>query len=178
MVLYLRTYTVKNISSETCIREPPLRQTLNSEGWCKSWLSHKGTCHVILLAKLHDMYLYKIATFPHQPLKSAQRWLSYTGFTVIPNIPGSVLNYSLPYTNNTLWHAYLPMYSDRQVWGISVDPDEMRRIIRVYTVCHSYTVCLVYFILKMPRTSSSYPHPTHKTHTYTSLPIAELFLIC
>ena len=32
------------------------------------WLSYKGTCHVILL--VHDMYLYKTATFPHQPLKS------------------------------------------------------------------------------------------------------------
>ena len=33
------------------------------------WLSYKGTCQVILLpAKLHDMYLYKTATFPHQPL--------------------------------------------------------------------------------------------------------------
>ena len=56
--------------SETCVREPPLRLTLNS-GWCgKSCLSYKGICHVILLAKLHDMYLYKTATFPHQPLKS------------------------------------------------------------------------------------------------------------
>ena len=29
------------------------------------WLSYKGTCHVILLAKLHDMYLYKTDTFLH-----------------------------------------------------------------------------------------------------------------
>ena len=29
------------------------------------WLSYKGTCHVILLAKLHDMYLYKIDNFFH-----------------------------------------------------------------------------------------------------------------
>ena len=28
-------------------------------------LSYKGTCHVILLAKLHDMYLYKTDTFFH-----------------------------------------------------------------------------------------------------------------
>ena len=27
------------------------------------WLSYKGTCHVILLAKLHDMYLYKTDNF-------------------------------------------------------------------------------------------------------------------
>ena len=47
------------------------------------WLSYKGTCHVILLAKLHDMYLYKTDNFFHinHYLKS-QRWLSYTGFTV------------------------------------------------------------------------------------------------
>ena len=31
------------------------------------WSTYKGTCHVILLAKLHDMYLYKTVTFPHQP---------------------------------------------------------------------------------------------------------------
>ena len=37
------------------------------------WLSYKGTCHVILLAKLHDMYLYKTATFPHQPPKSVSK---------------------------------------------------------------------------------------------------------
>ena len=29
------------------------------------WLSYKGTCHVILLAKLHDMYLYKTDNFFH-----------------------------------------------------------------------------------------------------------------
>ena len=37
------------------------------------WLSYKGTCHVILIAKLHDMYLYKTATFPHQPQKSVSK---------------------------------------------------------------------------------------------------------
>ena len=30
-------------------------------------MSYKGTCHVILLAKLHDMYLYKTASFLYQP---------------------------------------------------------------------------------------------------------------
>ena len=29
------------------------------------WLSYKGTCHVILLAKLHDRYLYKTDNFFH-----------------------------------------------------------------------------------------------------------------
>ena len=59
--------------SKTCVREPPCRLTLNS-GWCgKSCLSYKGTCHVILLAKLHDMYLYKITAFPHQPLMSVSK---------------------------------------------------------------------------------------------------------
>ena len=56
----------KGIYSKTCVREPPLTLTSNS-GWCG-----KGVClikvrHVILLAKLHDLYLYKAATFPHQP---------------------------------------------------------------------------------------------------------------
>ena len=61
------------IYSETCVREPPSRLTLNS-GWCgKSCLSYKGTCHVILLAKLHDMYLCKTTTFPHQPLRSVSK---------------------------------------------------------------------------------------------------------
>ena len=31
----------------------------------KRWLSYKGTCHVILQAKLHDMYLYKTDNFFH-----------------------------------------------------------------------------------------------------------------
>ena len=51
--------------SETCVREPPLRLTLVVD--VESWLSYKGTCHVILLAKLHDKYLYKTATFLYQP---------------------------------------------------------------------------------------------------------------
>ena len=76
----------KNTYSKTCIREPPSRLTLNS-GWCgKSCLSYNGTCHVILLAKLHDMYLYKINTFPSTTSTTKVNfkggWLSYTGFTV------------------------------------------------------------------------------------------------
>ena len=31
------------------------------------WLFYKNTFHVILLAKLHDMYLNKTDTFSHQP---------------------------------------------------------------------------------------------------------------
>ena len=94
-------YDVSRIAdySETCVRQPPLRLTLVVD--VERWLSYKGTCHVILLAKLHDMYLYKTATFPHlaklhdmylyktatfphQPFlfKVCQGWLSYTGFTV------------------------------------------------------------------------------------------------
>ena len=42
--------------SETCVREPPLRLSLLVG--VERWLSYKGTCHVILLAKLHDMYLF------------------------------------------------------------------------------------------------------------------------
>ena len=42
--------SVRSNYSETCVREPPLRLTLNS-GWCgKRCLSYKGTCHIILLA--------------------------------------------------------------------------------------------------------------------------------
>ena len=59
--------------SKTCVRGPLLRLTLNSGRYGKSCLSYKGTCHVILLAKLHDMYLYKTATFPHQPLRSISK---------------------------------------------------------------------------------------------------------
>ena len=59
----------KSNYSKTCVREPPSRLTLNSV-WCgKSCLSYKGTCHVILLAKLHDMYHYKTTIFPDQPLR-------------------------------------------------------------------------------------------------------------
>ena len=49
------------------------------------WLSYKGTCHVILLAKLHDMYLHKTDNLfqINHYLKSVSKWLSYTGFTVV-----------------------------------------------------------------------------------------------
>ena len=49
--------------SKTCVREPSLRLTLVVD--VERWLSYKGTCHVILLAKLHDMYLYKTDNFFH-----------------------------------------------------------------------------------------------------------------
>ena len=47
--------------SKTCVRQPPLKLTLMVN--VERWLSYKDTCHVILLAKLHDMYLYKTTTF-------------------------------------------------------------------------------------------------------------------
>ena len=49
--------------SKTCVRQPPLKLTLVVD--VERWLSYKGTCHVILLAKLHDMYLYKTDNFFH-----------------------------------------------------------------------------------------------------------------
>ena len=51
------------ILSKTCVRQPPLKLTLVVD--VERWLSYKGTCHVILLAKLHDMYLYKTDNFFH-----------------------------------------------------------------------------------------------------------------
>ena len=68
--------------SEICVREPPLRMTSAID--VERWLSYKGTCHVILLAKLQDMYLYKTDDFSISTtiLSQSQRWLSYTGFTV------------------------------------------------------------------------------------------------
>ena len=39
----------------------------------KNYISYKGTCHVILLAKLHDMYLYKTTAFSHQPPRSISK---------------------------------------------------------------------------------------------------------
>ena len=69
---FTRTCEIRSYS-KTCVREPSSRLTLNS-GWCgKSCPSYKGTCHVILLAKLHDMYLYKTTTFPQQPLRSISK---------------------------------------------------------------------------------------------------------
>ena len=48
--------------SKTCVRQPPLKLTVLD---VERWLSYKGTCYVILLAKLHDMYLYKTDNFFH-----------------------------------------------------------------------------------------------------------------
>ena len=49
--------------SKTCVRQPPLKLILVVN--VERWLSYKGTCHVILLAKLHDMYLSKTNNFYH-----------------------------------------------------------------------------------------------------------------
>ena len=49
--------------SKTCVRQPPLKLTLVVD--VKRWLSYKGICHVILPAKLHDMYLCKTDNFFH-----------------------------------------------------------------------------------------------------------------
>ena len=49
--------------SKTCVRQPPLKLTLAVD--MERWLFYKGTCHVILLAKLHGMYLYKTDNFFH-----------------------------------------------------------------------------------------------------------------
>ena len=59
--------------SKTCVRQPPLKLSLVVD--VERWLSYKGTCHVILLAKLHDMYLYKTDNFFHinHYLKSASK---------------------------------------------------------------------------------------------------------
>ena len=57
--------------SKTCVRQPPSKLTLVAD--VERW-SYKGTCHVILLAKLHDMYLYKTGNFFHiNHLKSVSK---------------------------------------------------------------------------------------------------------
>ena len=66
------------------------------------WLFYKGTCHVIVLAKLHDMYLYKTDNFFHinHYLKSVSKVaISYTGFTVYQTIIGVVFS-----THICIWH--------------------------------------------------------------------------
>ena len=56
-------YMFHLMHSKTCVRQPPLKLTLVVD--VERWLSYKGTRHVILLAKLHDMYLYKTDNFFH-----------------------------------------------------------------------------------------------------------------
>ena len=41
--------------------------------WRPPWISDRHDFSYFLLAKLHDMYLYKTTTFPHQPLKSISK---------------------------------------------------------------------------------------------------------
>ena len=62
-----------HLYSKTCVRRPPLKRTLVVD--VEKLLSYKGICHVILLAKLHDMYLYKTDYFFHinHYLKSASK---------------------------------------------------------------------------------------------------------
>ena len=69
--------------SKTCVRQPPLKLTLVVD--VERWLSYKGTYHVILLAKLHDMYLYKTDNFFHinHYLKSVSKVALLHRFTVL-----------------------------------------------------------------------------------------------
>ena len=64
-MLSIKTFALamEDSYSKTCVREPPLKLTLVVD--VERWLSYKGACHVILLAKLHDMYLYKTDNFFH-----------------------------------------------------------------------------------------------------------------
>ena len=59
----MRKMAAETIYSKTCVRQPPWKLTLVVD--VERWLSYKDTCHVILLAKLHDMYLYKTGNFFH-----------------------------------------------------------------------------------------------------------------
>ena len=54
-------------SSKTYVRNPPLTYL---SGWWGRLLSYRGACHAIfpIATKLHDTYLYKTATIPHQRL--------------------------------------------------------------------------------------------------------------
>ena len=61
LFMILNCYLQYSNYSKTCVRKPPLKLTLVVH--VERWLSYKGTCHVILLAKLHDMYLYKTDNF-------------------------------------------------------------------------------------------------------------------
>ena len=60
---YSRSVCPVLMYSKTCVRQPPLKLTLAVD--VERWLSYKGTCNVILLAKLHDMYLYQTDNFFH-----------------------------------------------------------------------------------------------------------------
>ena len=77
--------SLKSRYSKTCVRQPPLKLTLVVD--VERWLSYKGTCHVILLAKLHDMYLYNTDNFFHinHYLKSVSKVVLLHRFYCIVN---------------------------------------------------------------------------------------------
>ena len=94
-------------------------------------MSYKGTCHVILLAKLHDMYLYKTTTFPHQLLRSISKlavlhrfycilqvdiegpdqtaWMHRLHWTFVVSISHEIFSCSLAYTVFDLINAHTPI---------------------------------------------------------------------
>ena len=57
--------------------QPPFKLTLVVD--VERWLPYKGTCHVILLAKLHDMYLYKTDNIFHI---NHQQWRRGGGYII------------------------------------------------------------------------------------------------
>ena len=98
--------------SKTCVRQPPSRLTLNSDWGGKSCLSFKGTCHVILLAKLHDMYHYKTTTILHQPLKSISKVAVLHRFYCIRQNHNSHVNQGPLFWPGLLnHHVHISLYS-------------------------------------------------------------------
>ena len=83
IVLLIRRFARDISYSKTCVRQPPLKLTLVVD--VERWLSYKGTCNVILLAKLHDSYLYKTDNFFHidHYLKSVSKVALLHGFYCI-----------------------------------------------------------------------------------------------
>ena len=92
--------------SKTCVRQPPLKLTLVVD--VERRLSYKGTCHVILLAKLHDMYLYKTDNFFHinHYLKSVSKVALLQGFTVHIRIKGSKIGIQMYTYSPLLIHVF------------------------------------------------------------------------
>ena len=130
------TKELRFLISKTCVRQPPLKPTLVVD--VERWWSYKGTCHVILLAKLHDMYLYKTDNLFHinHYLQSVLKVALLHRFYCTYNWVGLIISYKITWApskdfdqpahscsliefTGILWEDKDPKYlqADRKDWS-------------------------------------------------------------
>ena len=75
-------------------------------------------------------------------------------FNLIPKSQAINHYFFLLGNNRKREYCNAPMFSDRQVWANSADPDQTAPLIRVYSVCNSLSIFCMYHSMVKPSCST------------------------